>query len=419
MSQEPAARVPRSERDLVLAMVCISLSAACMVGGYEFARSTVASLFIETFGSGPMPYAMTVVPVLMAVLIYGYGRLLSRLGSLWTLQVSMGISAAAFLAAYPALRSGSRPAVAALYIFTEAYIVILVDQFWSFLNSTLDESNARTFNGPILGGASAGPMLAGLTLNHFATALGSRLFVLLAGASLLPAAALAYAAFRLAGEPQPSAEERGGKLGPLRLRLILDNRVLLFIAAVVALSQFFAAAANLRLYQLLEAAMPHNPDARSAYLGTFWAMVNGMAFLMQFAVTPLVLRRLPLAVILVGVPLVHTLTAGMMLWSPALTVAAAALLIFKGLDYSVFKASKEMLYIPLSYDARYRAKQVVDSFNYRFSKGAAAGGISLLKGLFGRLPGCAYPAMSLAAAGAWLAASLSLARGAQENSPGQ
>jgi len=397
----------------VLAMASISLSAAFMVGGYEFARSTVASLFIEAFGSGPMPYAMTLVPVLMAVLIYGYGRLLTRLGSLWTLQVSLGLSAAAFFGAYFALLSGWKPAVAVIYVFTEAYIVILVEQFWSFINSTLDQSSAKVFNGPILGGASVGPIAAGLVLHRFAAGLGSRQFVLLAGLALLPAAGLAYASFRLAGEPQPSAEERGGRFGPLHLRLITEHRVLLFIAAVVALSQFFAAAATLRLYELLEAHMPHDPDARSAYLGAFWAMVNGLAFLMQFVATPLVLRRLPLAVILVGIPLVHTLTAGLMLWSPALTMAAAALLIFKGLDYSVFKASKEMLYIPLPYDARYRAKQIVDSFNYRFSKGAAAGCISLAKGLLGTLPGWIYPAISVAAAGAWMAASVPLARSAQ------
>jgi AAA family ATP:ADP antiporter len=403
----------RSAPGLVPAMVCISLSAACLVGGYEFARSTVASLFIEAFGTGPMPYAMTMVPVLMVVLIYSYGRILTRLGSLWTLQVSLGFSAAAFGAAYLALRTGSKPAVAAIYVFTEAYIVILVEQFWSFINSTLDQSRAKAFNGPILGGASVGPVLAGLALNRFAAVLGSEQFVLLAGLALLPAAVLAYAAYRLAGEPQPSAAERGVGPGPLRLRLILDHKVLLFIAGVVALSQFFAAATNLRLYELLEAAMP-NKDARSAYLGSFWAMVNGLAFLMQFVATPLVLRRLPLAAILIGIPLVHTCTAGLMLAHPSLTVAAAALLIFKGIDYSVFRASKELLYIPLPFDARYRAKQVVDAFNYRFSKGAAAGGISLAKSLLGTLPGWAYPAISLAAAGAWVAAAVPLARKAQE-----
>ncbi len=398
---------------LVPAMVCISLSAACLVGGYEFARSTVASLFIEAFGASRMPYVMTMVPVLMAVLIYCYGRILSRLGSLWTLQVSLGFSAAAFLAAYAALRSGWKPAVAGIYVFTEAYIVILVEQFWSFINSTLDQARAKTFNGPILGGASLGPLLAGLVLNRFASVFGSEQFVLLSGLSFVPAAALAYAAYRLAGEPQPTVAERRGSGGPLRLSLILDHKVLLFMAGVVALSQFFAVATNLRLYELLETAMP-NKDARSAYLGTFWAMVNGLAFLMQFVATPLVLRRLSLAVILVGIPLVHVCTAGLMLVYPGLTVAAVALLLFKGIDYSVFRASKELLYIPLPFDARYRIKQVVDAFNYRFSKGMAAGGISLAKSLLGTLPGWAYPAISLAAAGAWVVAAVSLARKAQD-----
>jgi len=407
------AEAPRPQGGLVPAMVCISLSAACLVGGYEFARSTVASLFIEAFGAGRMPYAMTMVPVLMAILIYSYGRILTRVGSLWTLQISLGFSAAAFLAAYAALRSGWKPAVAGIYIFTEAYIVILVEQFWSFINSTLDQSRAKIFNGPILGGASVGPILAGLALNRFVSVFGSEQFVLLSGLSLVPAAALAYAAYRLAGEPQPTVAERGGSKGPLRLRLILDHKVLLFMAGVVALSQFFAVATNLRLYELLETAMP-NKDARSAYLGTFWAMVNGLAFLMQFVATPLVLRRLPLAVILVGIPLVHVCTAGLMLSHPGLTVAAVALLLFKGIDYSVFRASKELLYIPLPFDARYRAKQVVDAFNYRFSKGAAAGGISVAKSLLGALPGWTYPAISLAAAGAWVAAAVPLARKAQE-----
>jgi len=398
---------------LVPAMACISLSAACLVGGYEFARSTVASLFIEAFGAGRMPYAMTLVPVLMAVLIYCYGRALTRWGSLWTLQISLGLSAAAFFAAYAALRTGWKPAVAGIYVFTEAYIVILIEQFWSFINSTLDQSRAKTFNGPILGGASVGPLLAGFALNRFASVLGSELFVLLAGVALIPAAALAYAAYKLAGEPRPTVAERGPSAGPLRLRLILDHKVLLYMAGVVALSQFFAVATNLRLYELLETAMP-NKDLRSAYLGTFWAQVNGLAFLMQFVATPLALRRLPLAMILVGIPLVHVCTAGLMLAHPGLAVAAAALLIFKGIDYSIFRASKELLYIPLSFDARFRAKQVVDSFNYRFSKGAAAGLISLAKGLLGALPGWTFPAISLAAAGAWAAAAVPLARKAQE-----
>ena len=45
---------------------------------------------------------------------------------------------------------------------------------------------------------------------------------------------------------------------------------------------------------------------------------------------------------------------------------------FKCIDYSLFRAAKELLYIPLSYDAKYRTKGIIDVFAYRFGKGAAS-----------------------------------------------
>ena len=54
--------------------------------------------------------------------------------------------------------------------------------------------------------------------------------------------------------------------------------------------------------------------------------------------------------------------------------AGLAYMAFKVIDYSVFRAAKELLYIPLSFDRRYRAKELIDVFGYRFGKG----GMSLL-----------------------------------------
>ena len=56
----------------------------------------------------------------------------------------------------------------------------------------------------------------------------------------------------------------------------------------------------------------------------------------------------------------------------------------------------------------------MDAFNYRFSKGAAAGCIALAKSSLAALPGWAYPALSLASAWAWVAAAVPLARKAQD-----
>jgi len=70
------------------------------------------------------------------------------------------------------------------------------------------------------------------------------------------------------------------------------------------------------------------------------------------------------------------------------------------MDYSIFRASKETLYIPFSYDTRYRAKQVADAFTYRFSKGFTAMALSALKAA-GSIPAAAYASAALVFSGLW------------------
>ena len=41
-------------------------------------------------------------------------------------------------------------------------------------------------------------------------------------------------------------------------------------------------------------------------------------------------------------------------------------------DYSLFRASKELIYLPLSFSARYRAKEFIDVFGYRTGKGGSS-----------------------------------------------
>ena len=75
-------------------------------------------------------------------------------------------------------------------------------------------------------------------------------------------------------------------------------------------------------------------------------------------------------------------------------------MIFKSFDYSVFRAAKEILYIPLSFDARYRAKEVIDVFAYRTGKGATSILVLALQSFFLLSP--YYPMMALVAAVVWL-----------------
>jgi len=58
--------------------------------------------------------------------------------------------------------------------------------------------------------------------------------------------------------------------------------------------------------------------------------------------------------------------------------------------------------MPLSFDSRYRAKEVIDSFGYRASKGGIAGLAALARIILRTIPGAGYPSAALASALGWL-----------------
>jgi ATP/ADP translocase len=54
------------------------------------------------------------------------------------------------------------------------------------------------------------------------------------------------------------------------------------------------------------------------------------------------------------------------------TMMAISFASIKSLDYSVFGIIKEMLYIPLKVDEKFKAKSIIDVFAYRTSKACAS-----------------------------------------------
>jgi AAA family ATP:ADP antiporter len=157
---------------------------------------------------------------------------------------------------------------------------------------------------------------------------------------------------------------------------------------------------DLRFNGLLEEAAPFK-DERTAYLGKFYFHLNVVAFYCQFVAAPVLLRLCSLRLIHAAIPLVHLASCSLLLARPSLVTSDLAFLLFKTLDYSIFRAGKEILYIPLSFDARYRAKQVIDAFGYRASKGVTSGLLALAS-IFRSLPGVIYPLIAMISSAGWL-----------------
>lgn len=385
---------------VLFAAVAISAAASFLLCGYEFIRAVSNSLFITSYTAENLPRVMVAVPPSLILLLYIYGRLLSWCGATRTLAITSILSGALIIGSYFALLRGYRFAAAIIYVFREAYIVIIIEQFWSFVNSVLSSKQAKTINGPFCAIASVGSVAGGLLVGKWATTLGSEIFLVFTAASLIPAAIFGVIAYKFAGEPKPSVAEEGGKRGHLGVKTFFSSKYLVFIGLLILTTQLISTVLDLRFNGLVETEIT-NEDEMSAYYGNFYAGLGAISAVLQLIVVPITLRFISVRIIHIFIPLVHLISGFFLTLRPSLRTGGISYITFKALDYSLFRAGKELFYMPLSYDERYRAKQIIDSFGYRFSKGGSAGVIELVRLFVTTIPGKTFSITAMVASCIW------------------
>ena len=138
----------------ILAMAAIGLLS---LFSYEIARPTIKTLFQQTYGAENEPWAWIGMGFAVTVVVMLYGRAAQRL-SLNTLGVrSILWIIAIFLILTGSVALEIPGAVFALYIWKDIYIVLIIELFWSFANSSLRFGSAKWLYGVFcfLGGIGA------------------------------------------------------------------------------------------------------------------------------------------------------------------------------------------------------------------------------------------------------------------------
>ena len=359
--------------------VLMALSAMFTLIGYEFIRSAATVLFKTAWGADKLPLVMLAMPFVVFAGVVLYGWILSQLGPRRTLLVTSLGSSFIMLGCYLLLQlNENRIITPVLFLFKEFYIVLLIEQYWSYINSSVVPATAKKVNGPVTGIAGLGGALGGYLVSVTAEPLGAEAMVLLAAAALLPAALVSNLTYRHYGEPEQPEEVptrtslKGAIKGPLKLKLFLENPLLLSLIAIVVTSQVLAAVLDFEFQTRLSAMYQGEPNKETAIQGRFWGTLNTFVLVLQFVVAPLLLSYVSLRQTHLLMPLVHLIAIGVALAEPNVYTVGVAFFLFKALDYSIFRAAKELLYVPLSFDERYRAKEVIDVFGYRAGKGGSA-----------------------------------------------
>ena len=302
------------------------------------------------------------------------------------------------------------------FLWVGIFNVMVIAQFWALANDVFTpEQGKRLF--PLIGvGSSLGAWVGSLRAGYLVTTQGPMRLLLGAGAILFVCALLGRLVSRRASLPAaarksavPANDTTLGKEGGFEL--IGKDRYLLLIALLTVLlnvvntsGEYLLGRYVVEQAEALHGAGPDGAAARQIFIGAtysrLFSTVNLVGFLLQMFVVSRVFKYLGVGKALFIHPLVALTGYGLILTGPSLSVMSAFKVADNSLDYSLGNTTKQALWLPTSREAKYKAKQAVDSFFVRAGDVLSAGIVFAGERLALAVP--VFAAITLAIAGAWL-----------------
>ena len=312
------------------------------------------------------PYAwLLTIPINLLVVTF-YNRFLERFGCfkmfLITVFVTMGINSVCglFVKEHPSLAF-------LLYIWKDIYVMLMFQQLWSVIHTKTSLNKAKYLYGILFGVGGIGAILGSVIPGFFAVRLGSEHLLLMTIPLYLLFIGAYYAMLKRSGGGLPAAPKKtaGG------IQLIKSSRALKFILLIVVLMQLSTTIMDYQFSSFLQERFPLQ-DLRTEFYGRLWGIINTFKLCLQFFATFLLVQFLGLRRSHFVVPGVLFGNALLTLFNPSFAFVTYSFSVIKTFDYSIFNIIKEMLYVPLKTEEKFKAKAIIDVFAYRSAKGLAS-----------------------------------------------
>ena len=332
---------------------------------YGITRPASNSLFLTLFSSKAFPWVwLATVPLnLLVVTLYNY--LLPRSGPWKTIcciacsVICINSLTGALLPYFPGL-------IFFQFAWKDIYILLMFKQLWSLIHSTIAATRAKYLYGAIFGMGTIGSVFGGLIPGFFAAKIGSeQIFFFTA-----PLYALLLFAYRKAYQhsaapfQQPLTPDPRPREG---FSLVFRSPFLIAVLFLVVLMQVSVALMEFRFNVYLEQHI-FSQDLRTEYMGRMISSMNLLSGLFQWFGSFLMIHALGVRGSHLAIPLLLLANVFGMIAFPSFAVLSFTYVFIKAVDFSLFGVVREMLYIPLELDEKFRAKAVIDVFAYRTSK---------------------------------------------------
>ena len=327
------------------------------------------SLVLEALGSEALPYIWIASAITLFLLISIYHRILDRYGRV---RIVLG-SCIAFIVTLVLIRLflefPNKVVPVIFYVFVDILGVVLVEQFWSLTNSIYSTAEGKRWYGMVGTGGLVGGMLGGgsaaIIVKYTPLQTADLLLVAALIIGIIYSLTLIMTRYHLYDQQNDVETQRINETSGWQT--LIHNRYLLLIAAALLMAQLVSPLVEYQFLRIIEIQYPEL-ESRTTILSLFFSLMSAVAIAINILVTPFILRNLGVLAGLLVQPITLAITAYGFVLQPTLWPAATMKISDRGLSYSINRASKEILYIPIAPDLMYRAKAWIDMFGYRIFK---------------------------------------------------
>lgn len=329
-------------------------------------------------GADKLPWLMTGTMVVMFLANPLFASVVSHLPRRRFIPLAYRFCAASlglFYLLFRMLPGHGGPALGyTFYIWLSVFNLFTVSVFWAFMTDTFNEEQGmRLFSviavggtlGGILGAACTGLLTTGFHLAGHAVQLQATSLLLLAIVALECAV---QCASRLLRRVLPATgASRGREPGPgifEGLRLFSSSPYLLLIGSYILLFTITSTLLYMVQGQIVARTFTGQVARTAAFARIdFW--VNVVTLFSQVFLASRIIGRLGMRATLCLMPLLTAAGFGALWAWPAFATLVVFQVLRRGLHYAVDRPAREMLFIPLGPEEKFKAKPFIDTFVYR------------------------------------------------------
>lgn len=265
------------------------------------------------------------------------------------------------------------------WFWSDVFLATSVTQFWMLVNDTFNPHQAKRLISFFVSGGLLGGVTGSFLVSRVAELVGTIDLLLICPVGLLLCLVVVNVVYNLQKkrkeEESEQEKERKQKVGYTRsFKVFLKNRYLIILAGIMASGIVVTTLIDFQFNNVVHLTFPLK-DAKTAFFGTFYMVLCLFAYFLHILATNRILKYFGIRAALLIAPSLLLIGALCVVFIPAASLLYWAVFMRgadKSLSHSLNQSVRELLYIPVSPEIKYKAKVFIDMFVNKFARGLAA-----------------------------------------------